>query len=423
MQGAAGMSLYDGREIAAKHGIVVVTINYRLGALGFLATGPETGNFGILDQRVAMQWVQRNIAAFGGNPDLVTLAGQSAGGVSVATHLVAPKSKGLFHRAIIESDPGSLRLKQASDQTVTANRFADAAGCGSASQMDCLRALSVDEVLSAQKASQGKLILDHILDVFLPWTPNVGGSEVPAEPLNGIDSGDWNAMPLMVRADAVGALCVACAVCGVVAPLAVCFCMACVLRVQRSRRACAISGAGTNALPPATRSTAWTQIGNTANDAWMFVMSAAKHLSPIEYRALALYLFGLKYEPDVLDRYPASSVFSSNDTRPELSILGTGACGHAPPMLPHPPSRCCRVAPPQGSADVTRASTTDTTTVGRTPGPAAHHLHLHARTHATNLRRSLPNQQTTCSRAPLAPSPSPPPSPTRGPTCFKPTTS
>ncbi|XP_005345904.1 acylcarnitine hydrolase-like [Microtus ochrogaster] len=98
-------SMNDGSILAATEDVVVVTIQYRLGVLGFFSTGDQhaRGNWGYLDQVAALRWVQQNIAHFGGNPDLVTIFGESAGGTSVSSLVVSPMSKGLFHRAIMES--------------------------------------------------------------------------------------------------------------------------------------------------------------------------------------------------------------------------------------------------------------------------------------------------------------------------------
>ncbi|GAB1293552.1 Carboxylic ester hydrolase [Apodemus speciosus] len=98
-------SLYDGSMLAAMENVVVVTIQYRLGVLGFFSTGDEhaRGNWGYLDQVAALHWVQQNIAHFGGNPDRVTIFGESAGGTSVSSLVVSPMSQGLFHHAIMES--------------------------------------------------------------------------------------------------------------------------------------------------------------------------------------------------------------------------------------------------------------------------------------------------------------------------------
>ena len=98
-------------DALAKQGIIVVSMNYRMGRLGFfahpalVAEAPDDvrGNYGYMDQRAALQWVQRNIAAFGGNPTAVTIFGESAGGGSVLVHLTSPLSRGLFQRAIMQS--------------------------------------------------------------------------------------------------------------------------------------------------------------------------------------------------------------------------------------------------------------------------------------------------------------------------------
>jgi len=109
--GAGSLPSYDGGYLAASGNVVVVTLNYRLGALGFLAV-PElglTGNYGILDQRQALGWVAENIAAFGGDPSKVTIFGESAGAMSVGLHLFSiPADRGLFRAAIMESNPLAL---------------------------------------------------------------------------------------------------------------------------------------------------------------------------------------------------------------------------------------------------------------------------------------------------------------------------
>ncbi|MBT3069998.1 carboxylesterase family protein [Rhodomicrobium sp. Az07] len=113
--GSARMPIYDGAALANR-GVVVVTLNYRLGMLGFFghpdltreadAASEPTANFGLLDQKAALEWVRLNIAAFGGDPDNVTLFGESAGGISVLALMTAPSARGLFHKAIIQSGGG-----------------------------------------------------------------------------------------------------------------------------------------------------------------------------------------------------------------------------------------------------------------------------------------------------------------------------
>lgn len=110
VRGSSALPLYNGTALAKK-GVVVVTFNYRVGVLGYMAhpklsdESPHnvSGNYGLLDQQAALKWVQKNIAAFGGDPDRVTIFGESAGGASIISQLVIPQSKGLYKQAIIES--------------------------------------------------------------------------------------------------------------------------------------------------------------------------------------------------------------------------------------------------------------------------------------------------------------------------------
>lgn len=139
-------------------GVVVVTINYRLGILGFLthpALSAETdyhgsGNYGLMDQQFALQWVQRNIDAFGGDPFNVTVFGESAGGLSVHALLASETSVGLFHKAIIESGAYSLAPVSLASAEALGSSLAAAAGCNDQSAA-CLRALPVATILALQK--------------------------------------------------------------------------------------------------------------------------------------------------------------------------------------------------------------------------------------------------------------------------------
>ena len=111
--------------------IVLVTMNYRLGTLGFLATGTKEapGNAGFKDQVLALKWIQNNIAKFGGSPELVTIAGQSAGGRCVSLHMVSDMSKGLFHRAIALSGAITPQWKIGLDQLDLARKQARLVKC------------------------------------------------------------------------------------------------------------------------------------------------------------------------------------------------------------------------------------------------------------------------------------------------------
>ena len=148
-----GARNYDGSKLAAD-GTVVVTINYRLGALGFLAhpalasrPGGPAGNYGLMDQQAALRWVQRNIAQFGGDPHNVTIAGQSAGGLSVLAQLVSPGARGLFQRAIVQSGTFALNQQPLATAEAAGETFATAVGCPDQTAA-CLRSVPVSDLVS-----------------------------------------------------------------------------------------------------------------------------------------------------------------------------------------------------------------------------------------------------------------------------------
>ena len=139
---------YDPAKLAAD-GTVAVTINYRLGALGFLAhpalaarPGGPAGNYGLMDQQAALRWVQANIRHFGGDPHNVTIRGESAGGLSVLAHLVSPGSRGLFRKAIIQSGAFALNQQPLATAETDGEAFAAKAGCPDQTAQ-CLRNLPV----------------------------------------------------------------------------------------------------------------------------------------------------------------------------------------------------------------------------------------------------------------------------------------
>ena len=183
--GWSHQALYDGVNLA-KRGVVLVSINYRLGALGFLAhpllsaESGTSGNYGLLDQIAALTWVQRNIAAFGGDPGNVTIFGESAGGTSVQALLASPHSKGLFHRAIVQSawltDSNYAALNEGSPAGSSAEERGAAwaaAQFPEADSLKALRAVDMDTMNTAQQAGfgvhvtiDGDFMPDHVLTVF-----------------------------------------------------------------------------------------------------------------------------------------------------------------------------------------------------------------------------------------------------------------
>ncbi|XP_063801693.1 fatty acyl-CoA hydrolase precursor, medium chain-like isoform X2 [Pseudophryne corroboree] len=168
-------SMYDGSALSSYEDVVFVSIQYRLGILGFLGTGDGQlhGNYGLLDQVAALQWIQENIADFGGDPQSVTIFGESAGGASVSAHVLSPLSKGLFHRAIAESGAMTMSVLVASkdeDLIFYRNLVAHHSGCDPASVAECLKSKSEEELLSIVTQT-GFLPFPVSVDgVFLPKT-------------------------------------------------------------------------------------------------------------------------------------------------------------------------------------------------------------------------------------------------------------
>jgi para-nitrobenzyl esterase len=179
---------FDGSMLATSGDVIVVTINYRLGALGFLAhpaltaESPDhaSGNYGIMDQQFALQWVRRNIVAFGGDPNKVTVFGESAGGSSVLAHLVSPGAAGLFHRAIVQSGATAGALPTLAVGEAQGAFFANAVGCPDQTAQ-CLRSRSVEQILANQGGA----------------TPVGDGFVLPLSPQVAVATGQFNRVPVI----------------------------------------------------------------------------------------------------------------------------------------------------------------------------------------------------------------------------------
>ncbi len=184
-------SVYGPKRFASQGKVVVVQVQYRLGAFGFLANplfGKGSGNFGLEDQQAALRWVQRNAASFGGNPRNVTIMGESAGAYSVCDHLASPAAAGLFQRAIIQSGPCA---QEYSATTYAAPRpravaeeygrtLATTLGCTTAS---CLRAVPVERLLAATEPDE--------------FGPVLGGAVLPLHPTTALATGRVNRVPVL----------------------------------------------------------------------------------------------------------------------------------------------------------------------------------------------------------------------------------
>ena len=194
----------DASELASEHGLVVVTVNYRLGVFGFLAlpaltaesADASSGNYGLQDQQAALDWVRRNVEAFGGDPGSVTIAGQSAGGGSVCYHLASPTAAGLFQRAAIHSGAFDLLILPGGGQGPCATRslaeteaagasFAAAAGCAEpGTAASCLRAVSAEDLLAASASFSAQ--------------PSASGEILPEPVLDAIAARRWNEVPILL---------------------------------------------------------------------------------------------------------------------------------------------------------------------------------------------------------------------------------
>jgi carboxylesterase type B len=213
-QDADGPLLYDGRMIANTTGTVVVVIQYRLGALGFLYLGDArdgtavSGNFGLEDQVVALGFVRATAAAFGGDPARITLMGQSAGAMSISAHMSRGATAGLYQGAIMLSNPHGEAYRDRDSALSIAGAFGNFSGCGqalnlvlNATEMElCLLTKDAATILAAQMQAEIYLLADlsAILQVVVAWSPTVGTAYLPQRPLEAFQAGNVVDVPFMI---------------------------------------------------------------------------------------------------------------------------------------------------------------------------------------------------------------------------------
>jgi para-nitrobenzyl esterase len=206
--GSGGDPYYRGEALAARHGVIIVTVNYRLGPLGFLAhPALEDGNAGIEDQIAALAWVRDNIAGFGGDAGRVTVWGESAGGYSACVHYLSPRSRGLFHRVISQSGLCSgdgLRERTRAEAEADGVAFATEAGCPGtgAGAAACLRAIDPFTLVEAgdmppvaEQLPGGLYFQD---DDPARWRPHVDGDVLLAPLAEGFAAADAPPVPLLL---------------------------------------------------------------------------------------------------------------------------------------------------------------------------------------------------------------------------------
>lgn len=182
-----GMKLYNGYSLAPQ-GVIIVAINYRIGALGFLKSQAMVGNYGFSDQRMALQWVNDNIKNFGGDPSRITIGGQSAGAQSVLAHLASPLSQPLFAQAVMESAPIALPFHSNTTADKVAGVFAKYLGC-SAGNLTCLREPDMATMLKAQAyAEENSFDVFDILKDYEAYNPTIDGTQLLNQPFYVLNS-------------------------------------------------------------------------------------------------------------------------------------------------------------------------------------------------------------------------------------------
>jgi para-nitrobenzyl esterase len=210
--GSGSDSVYSGARFA-RDGVVTVTINYRLGVEGFLHLGEhfpgfdDSGCNGIADQLAALQWVQENIAAFGGDQARVTIAGESAGGMSVSTLLAAPAARGLFQGAIPQSGAGHNGISAPTASSIAAH-FLERAGIRPG-DVESLQNAPIERLLEVQEAMQNELGATRDASIYgeaassaMPFQPTYGTSFLPSRPIDAVAEGSARDVQLLVGTNA-----------------------------------------------------------------------------------------------------------------------------------------------------------------------------------------------------------------------------
>nr|XP_056722731.1 acetylcholinesterase-like [Euleptes europaea] len=197
--GTTSLIIYDGAFLAATENVIVVSMNYRLGALGFLSLPPASpGNMGLLDQQLALKWVRENAAAFGGDPTQMTIFGQSAGGAAVNYHLLSPGSQPLFDRAVLQSGTTIAPWAWVSPEEAKRRALvlAQLMGCAqndSSAIVNCLQEKGMEEFQTYLFS-----VVDPTIVLNLPFVPTTDGDFLPDDPQNLVESRHFQSKPIMI---------------------------------------------------------------------------------------------------------------------------------------------------------------------------------------------------------------------------------
>lgn len=199
VMGSGSWMLHDGSALSRRGDVVLVTVNHRLGVLGYLNLSelsgggyPDSGNAGMLDLVAALSWVRKNIEAFGGDPTNVTVFGESGGGYKITTLLAMPAARDLFHRAIIESGPG-LTVKTPEEATLSAGEFLAEVNLAS-EDVDRLSELPIEQLLDAQRSLAERAGMASLLS----WTPVLDPSHLPRQPVEALANGSAADVPILI---------------------------------------------------------------------------------------------------------------------------------------------------------------------------------------------------------------------------------
>ncbi|KAK2838216.1 hypothetical protein Q5P01_015428 [Channa striata] len=182
-----GNTLYDGKQLAERGNVIIVTVNYRVGTMGFLSTGDERlpGNYGLWDQHAAISWIRRNIEAFGGNPFNITIFGQSAGAASVSFQMLSPYSKGLFRRAITQSGVALSPWALQKNPMALTKKIARKVGCSRTNVDEMVTCLKMSDPVGLTMAGKIDVMLilgKGVVMDLLELAPVIDGDFIPAHP-------------------------------------------------------------------------------------------------------------------------------------------------------------------------------------------------------------------------------------------------
>ncbi|MFE3027324.1 carboxylesterase/lipase family protein [Nocardia tengchongensis] len=202
MVGTSALRLYSGARLAARGDVVVVSVNYRLGAFGYVDFGEYStpdrqfdSNLGLRDQVAALEWVQRNIAAFGGDPNNVTIFGESAGAHAVLSLMATPAAAGLFHRGIAQSAPADWATSQA-EARLFARRCLDRMGIDPADAAQALSTAPANDIRKGVDHALARVM--HEQPGLFPVAPTVDGDFLPVAPVAAFVSGTAHRVPLIL---------------------------------------------------------------------------------------------------------------------------------------------------------------------------------------------------------------------------------